>query len=525
MIYPSVESLSPPPILPRPQRGLRLRGKVLTAGAAVMGILFALVTLTWASDWTEEQYVLRRDTAAAAAAALALTLENLPATERVRTMRNIGQALVTPNPRGQTLFEAWALRDESERIAAWSRPEAPPDEPPAQVQAYEIHQPLPGAAASWVLLVQPAPSDFEWRGKLLRLFAALLLGAAFLLLVLHASLLRLVVRPVERLAATATAGRRAAASPRKEPLPSVPPSKRADEIGELIIAYNEMVAELNDLRTHLEQRVEETRKKLAEAHQRLAVEERLAAVGRLASGVAHEINNPLGGMLNAARALHAKENDPRLKAYLDLILAGLERIRDIVGAMRSFVRTPHVPDAAHETRAAQTETVDLAAVLAGALLFCRHRLDELSVALRENYPPAPSPFRVNGRGAELGQACLNLLLNALDALTAKTGDAQRVLELSLACESAADAAGETKHAVVLRIADNGQGMTDAQAAKAGEWFFTTKAGGSGLGLAVTQQIIKDHDGTLSFESVPGQGTVAKVVLPASDAPEATNKHG
>ena len=234
---------------------------------------------------------------------------------------------------------------------------------------------------------------------------------------------------------------------------------------------------------------------------------RLAATGELAAGIAHEINNPLGGMLNAIEAVAREETDPARRAqYLALLRGGLERIQTTVGGVLRL--------APRETR---TGPVPLADAVGDALGLVRHRADALGVHLllegrggeREvDVPGALEPWLdlppVLGQANELGQAVLNLLVNALDSVEDLEG--RREVRVGL------DARDGCAH---LWIKDNGPGMDPGLLPRAADLFFTTKdAGrGTGLGLAIVHNVIGGHGGTVQLHNRSSGGFRVDVELP------------
>ena len=312
-------------------------------------------------------------------------------------------------------------------------------------------------------------------------------GTAILLLVVYGLLLRLVLRPVEDLVA---ASRVLSSGARP---PKVTGEGRIDEMGELITAFNRMAAEVASSREEMERRVEEAVGEREAAQKRLALEQRLSATGKLAAGVAHEIANPLGGMMNAARAVAKEEGlSERGREYLGLVNDGLERVRTIVERMRTFVK-PHP----------SVKSVDIVETVRGALAFARHRMKDESVTLDDDCPKAP--VRVSGDAGELQQVFLNLIMNALDAMKEIDPSGRR-----LGVRVARDGAR-----AIVDISDTGAGMGAEALASAFDLFYSTKdEGGTGLGLAIAHRIVTDHGGDIELESSPGGGTTARVLLPA-----------
>ena len=311
---------------------------------------------------------------------------------------------------------------------------------------------------------------------------------------------RLVVRP---LAILAEAASRVAGGDRET---SVPTSGTGDEFDRTAMAFNRMAREVAEHQSHLESRVLDAIERSRKAERHLVIAQRLASTGKLASGIAHEINNPLGGMRNAVRALARGDLDAaKTEEYLDLVQDGLARIEDTVKKILSF--TP---------RAVQARATDLADVARRAVALARHRIERRGLRLvTRGLDGAPVP--VFGDPHELAQVALNLLLNAGDAIPdpeergAPRPRDQGVVEVEVL---------ETADHAVLRVTDDGVGMTPEVAAQCFDLFFTTKevGEGTGLGLAVVHNIVTNHGGRIELDTAPGRGTTFRVLLPREPSP-------
>ena len=238
---------------------------------------------------------------------------------------------------------------------------------------------------------------------------------------------------------------------------------------------------------------------------------RLAAMGELAAGIAHEINNPLGGLQNAVVSLARGDLPPsKRRLYLELLQNGLERIRLTVGQLLKFT-----PRAVHKTHLSLREPIE------DALALVRHRASRLGVELsfvdelqpsrspRAPGPHAPSPRApsIVGEAHELAQAVLNLLMNALDALEGYSREDRRV-DVTLRW-------AEPGKSVELAVRDNGPGVASGELDRLADLFYTTKAPGkgTGLGLALVHRIVAGHGGTVRLESQHGKGFSAILVFP------------
>jgi len=468
---------------------MSLRARILLYVAAVMAIVFVLVIATLLPDTLREPKV-RLVAGERMSEALQVLFGSLTARQR--------QDLLAANPpllRDQDIIEGWALVGLDGSVLVWKMPSPNPGRAEAELLAAQhFHHMLSVFTPDGerLVLYTRINSSLGRELDIWGVFWVMVAGTVLLAAVIYQLLVRVVVKPVERLA---SASRAAAA---KGLLPQVPHTDRQDEIGDLVRAYNTMAGEVNDLRSNLERRVAEATRDLEAAQNQILVSERLSAAGRMAAGVAHEVNNPLGGMLNAARTLRSKAAPgSRESEYLDLILEGLSRIQHIMASLLQFSRP-----------AQQASRVDLAEVMESALLFCQYRFSKLALKVEKDYAPAAdgSGPEVLGRRAELGQVLLNLLVNALDAMEARS-PGPHALTLRLRRDD---------KAVTASVADTGVGMSSAAIEHAGQLFYSTKAEGkgTGLGLAVAQHIVMQHGGSMKIESTPGQGTTVTVTLPA-----------
>jgi signal transduction histidine kinase len=267
-----------------------------------------------------------------------------------------------------------------------------------------------------------------------------------------------------------------------------------DEIAAVAAAFNAMMAELGAYRKDLEAQVGSSVRKARSAEKTLVTAQRLAAMGTLAAGIAHDINNPLGGMINAVRALRRDELPPgKREEYLALVEEGLERVGHTVAKVLQF--TPH--------RVAPRPS-DLADVSDRALALARHRVEKAGIQVTVEMPAKGLP--VFGDPYELQQVVLNLLVNAADAVaSSRRGGEGRILLRGEAREAEAR----------LLVQDNGTGMTEEEAARAFDLFYTTKevGEGTGLGLSIVHSIVESHGGRVELRSRKGEGTTVEVVLP------------
>ncbi|QRN98440.1 MASE1 domain-containing protein [Archangium violaceum] len=227
--------------------------------------------------------------------------------------------------------------------------------------------------------------------------------------------------------------------------------------------------------------------------------ERIAAVGTLAAGVGHEINNPLAYLvLNLEGVAQSLEQGPtglaEARARLDAAREGAERIRVIVRDLKVFSRQEG------EDRA----MLDVNAVVVPALRMAAHAVRPRARLVEE----FGNPPRVMGSESRLGQVMLNLLVNALQAIPEGSPERHEVR-----VRTGRDDSGRA----LVEVSDTGCGMSPSVQARIFDPFFTTKPSGegTGLGLAICQQIVQSHGGELRVRSEEGQGTVFTVLLPAA----------
>jgi two-component system sensor histidine kinase PilS (NtrC family) len=220
-------------------------------------------------------------------------------------------------------------------------------------------------------------------------------------------------------------------------------------------------------------------------------QDRLAAVGRMAASIAHEIRNPLAAMRGSIQMLRAEmDGDTEQAQLMEIILRESDRLNRIVADYLNYARP----------RPAELKNVDVSALVADTFKLLRNS-DEIvdGHVLEEDLPERPAI--VSGDPEQLKQVCWNIARNALKAMP--NGGTFRV--------SLKEVDGNRLR---LSFADNGCGMTPEQVEQLFEPF-TSTTGGTGLGLSIVYQIIRDHSGTINVRSRQGEGTTITVELPVS----------
>jgi len=298
------------------------------------------------------------------------------------------------------------------------------------------------------------------------------------------------------------------------------PVRSNDEIGDLAESFNTMNGRL-ELAQHeitawahtLEDRVEEKTRELKQAHQHMLQVEKMATIGKMAAVVAHEINNPLSGILTYSRVVKrwiqnnfsSAPRSEEMTGSLDLIASESKRCGELVKNLLSFSRVTPM----------NLEWCELNQVIDRCIRLVQHKMDmatiQLNLSLGEDLP------HVRCDPNQIEQVVLAMVINAIDALP-QGGN----LWINTRQVSTTN--------IELIIRDDGIGIPDEHLARIFEPFYTTKeSGGSGLGLAISQNIVERHGGSIAVNSKVGQGTTFTILLPvdsqrvtlAADANRAT----
>ncbi len=278
-----------------------------------------------------------------------------------------------------------------------------------------------------------------------------------------------------------------------------------DEMGHLASSFNQMTRDLQKAREeiqegirNLEHKVEERTKELKATQSQLLHSEKLAAVGRLAATVAHEINNPLTGVYTYIRLMERKieqgsykgEDVETYRGYLETMRREVERTSAIVQNLLDFTR-PKDP---------VRKPMNLAKVVEESLSLIRNKLSLNNVEVVKLMNPLPD---IMADPAHMKQVFINLMINACEAM-----EGGGTLTISGEYD-------EKKNAATVSIRDTGVGITAENLARIFDPFFSTKEKGTGLGLSVVHGIVTRHNGNVEIDSSPGKGTNVRVTLPIS----------
>ena len=266
---------------------------------------------------------------------------------------------------------------------------------------------------------------------------------------------------------------------------------RAAEKKRLTDEKRRLEQEIKRYAEELEIRVEERTAELIDTHKRLVTQERIAALGRAAAQVAHEVKNPLAGLL--LYSLHLKDkssNFSESQTYLvdkivDTIKHLNSRVEQILGFARPVRLTLH--------------SGNLKQMVNDVLELLRPQSTANNVEVRLSMDEQPAYAMLDE--ASMRGALMNLMLNAIEAM--RNGGT-----LSIAVD-------HTGESLRLEIADTGPGIAEDEAKKIFEPFYTTKEQGLGLGMPYAKKVIEQHGGTISLNSRPSEGTTISIVLPAA----------
>jgi signal transduction histidine kinase len=250
-----------------------------------------------------------------------------------------------------------------------------------------------------------------------------------------------------------------------------------DEVGTLIRKFD-----------HMEDELAAREAEIGRKNRELLQSKKLAAIGTLAAGVAHELNNPLNNIYLSTQVLARESRDncpPEMKDVMGDILGQTVRVKKIVGGLLEFARG----------REPQLREVEMNELVRQAQARMRDSMERVAFSL----DPAPGGAPLSADPDQLEQVFINLFQNAVDAMEGRG-------ELRVAVRA-------LDHMVRVTVADTGRGMPKEALDKVFEPFYTTKDKGTGLGLAIVFSIIGKHHGDITVESEEGKGTTFAIVLP------------
>jgi signal transduction histidine kinase len=369
--------------------------------------------------------------------------------------------------------------------------------PPFFAMAIPLHNAAPDNPARQVVaflgLVRDCRYiDQEVAATARRMLPMLLAGVLAFGVVIYFLLMSSVVNPLRRLVDAIDAVAKGDLS--RAVLP-----ERDDEVGSLANRFNAMT---NYLREAREEEARANAARLA-LETRLRHSEKLATMGQMAAEIAHEVGTPLNVIGGRARSLAKRAGDPaEVQKNSEIISGQVDRITKIIRQVLDFSR---------KSRPTLTQ-VDVTVMVREALGFMEETLRRRRISADLRTEPA-LPL-IPGDPDEIQQVCLNLLMNAAHAMP--DGGSLSVLVDRVVRRKEGLALSQPSQFLLLQISDTGTGVAPADREKIFEAFFTTKdtGEGTGLGLAVSKGIVKDHDGWIEVDGRPGGGAVFRVFLPA-----------
>ncbi|HEU4794296.1 MAG TPA: ATP-binding protein, partial [Pyrinomonadaceae bacterium] len=251
-----------------------------------------------------------------------------------------------------------------------------------------------------------------------------------------------------------------------------------DEAGQ-VTAVVSILHELTEIRELERRRVE----------QQLFESEKLAAVGRLAASIAHEVNNPLEAIKNALYLMQTSADIDKNSRFLEIARKETERVSHIIRQMLGFAR-----------RAGEVDWVDVNLVLEETLVLVEKKMRQQRIRVTKNLDD--SLPQVRARAGQLRQVFLNLILNAQQAI-----EGGGEIHISTARYEQA-----LQPSILVQLSDSGVGIAEDDLGRIFDPFFSTGKKGTGLGLWVTQDIVRQHGGRIEVSSDVGRGTVFSIVL-------------
>ena len=277
-----------------------------------------------------------------------------------------------------------------------------------------------------------------------------------------------------------------------------------NKIQELEATEKELLEHKNNLEKLVKERTQELEQKneelnkalndLKETQTKLIHSEKMASLGILTAGVAHEINNPLNYIMGSYYGLeeyfleNGSKDSERTKFLLESINIGINKITNIVKGLNQFSRRNESKD----------EVCDINGILENCLIMLHNKIKDRIELVKECSPESPV---IQGNVGKLHQVFINLLTNACQAIPSKGTITVKTTQI--------------ENHVKVEISDTGTGISPDIISKIMDPFFTTKdpGEGTGLGLSITHKIIEEHKGEIHFNSVINTGTLVTVILP------------
>ncbi len=271
-------------------------------------------------------------------------------------------------------------------------------------------------------------------------------------------------------------------------------TRELEAVNEELKASNTDLYEKSQIISEQNTELSETMQNLKEAQSQLVQSEKMASLGVLTAGVAHEINNPLNFILGGYLGLNTyfeetgqKQNE-RAQVLLNSIKVGVDRASDIVKGLNQFSRSTDN----------LTEEVKIHGIIDNCLIILNNQFKN-KIEIKKQYPE--DPLKTKGNSGKLHQVFLNVLSNAIQAI-----DNSGIISITIS---------KNKKDLSIEITDTGCGISQENISKITDPFFTTKdpGKGTGLGLSIAYTIINEHQGSMEFKSELNKGTTISITLP------------
>ena len=453
--------------------GLGLRTQILAALSGAFVVAFVLLGIAMVQLTTRARRLDREGFAASVAHSVGAAIDRLPRSRR--DTADFASALVETQPIARIEVE---LAPGHESLAVGGGVTS-------LIGVANLES--GGRVRVWL---RPGGGSTNPLTNLLLLYVALTGGG--ILVLTYVALTYLIVRPVTAL----TDASERLASGR---LSVHVPVSGAGEVARLARSFNAMAAQIRHDREALERRLvelENTTRELKDAQDQVIRSERLASVGRLSAGIAHEIGNPLAAVSGLVELLRDGDlAEPQQAEFLDRVLRETGRINGIIRDLLDFARLDRV----------DASSADLVVATEDAIKLVAPQKSFREVEIRRRF--SSDVPRVRGSQEQLSQLVVNLLLNAADAM-----EASGVIDVTIERQDAG---------VELRVADSGPGIPEELRGELFEPFVTSKPAGqgTGLGLAVCHTIVQRAGGTIEAESLEDGGAVFRVLLSTNRQPE------
>ncbi len=349
--------------------------------------------------------------------------------------------------------------------------------------------------------LQSTQAQIATTTQLILVFSSILVMVGILLSI---GLVKMISKPIDKMVSATELIAAGDLSQRVEVSADKELARLAEAFNQMCDSLQQTQHEIESYNQTLEQKIRERTDELEEAQQQIVQSEKMAAVGQLAAGVAHELNNPLGGILGYAqfglekleRGGVQKEDLNDYRRYLSDIEIQARRCKLIVKNLLKFSRS---------SAKTEFEYFNVNHALEETFMFSKHQLDmnnvELVIQLGEGLP------QIYGNSNLLQQVFTNLILNGMQAMP----EGGRMVVETIRKPATENSAGT----VEIIFTDNGVGISEENIAKILEPFFTTKkvGQGTGLGLSVSYGIVQEHGGDIKIASQHGVGSTFTVVLP------------